>query len=88
VADVVADTPAAALGMPRGAELRAVNDRTVRNWFDVFEALKAAAGELVAVRYRSGADEVVGHMRVPSSLVNELNLPPTRRSARSTAKTV
>jgi regulator of sigma E protease len=77
VADVMADTPAAALGMPRGAELLAVNERTVRNWFDVFEALRAAAGETVAVRYRSGADEVVGHMRVPSSIVNELNLPPT-----------
>ncbi len=76
VADVAADTPAAALGMPRGVEILAVGAQAVHTWSDVFEALKAAAGTTVAIRYRSGPDVVTGEMSVPSSMVNELNLPP------------
>jgi regulator of sigma E protease len=75
VADVAADTPAAALGMPRGAEILAVGAKTVQTWSDVLEAFKAAAGTTVAVRYRSGPDEVTAPLSVPSSVVNELNMP-------------
>lgn len=76
VADVVPGTPFAALNMPRGALLLAIDGRPVANWFDVVEALKAAAGRTVAVRYRSAGDEETGTVTVPGSLVNELGLPP------------
>ncbi len=75
VADVAADTPAAALGMPRGAQILAVGAKAVQTWSDVFEAFKAAAGTTVAVRYRSGPDEIMAPLNVPSSIVNELQLP-------------
>jgi regulator of sigma E protease len=77
VANVVPGTPAAALNMPRGSLVLAIDDQAVADWFDVVEALRSAAGGTVKVRYRSGDDEVVGEMSVPSSIVNELNLPPT-----------
>jgi regulator of sigma E protease len=77
VADVVPDTPAAQLNMPRGAQILSVGDRPVHTWSDVFEALKAAAGTTVAIRYQAGDNQVTGRMRVPSSIVNELHLPPT-----------
>jgi regulator of sigma E protease len=76
VADVASGSPGAALVMPRGAELTAVGGRAVRNWSEVHEALRAAAGTTVEVRYRSGNDELSGRMAVPSSLVNELDLSP------------
>ena len=76
VADVGPGTPAAELGLPRGAEILAVGPREVQTWSDVFEAFKAAAGTTVAVRFRSGHDEAVGQLRVPGSLVDELNLGP------------
>lgn len=77
VADVAPDTPAAALNLPRGAELLAIDDHPVNNWFDVLHQLEATAGTTVDVRYRTGDDEAVGQMAVPSSVVNELDLPPT-----------
>lgn len=77
VADVVPDTPAAELGVPRGTVLLAIGDQPTPNWHAVFEALKTAAGTTVEVRYRVGPEEAVGRLRVPGSLVNELELPPT-----------
>ncbi len=79
VADVTPGTPAAELGMPRGAELVAIGEREVHHWLDVLEGLKAAAGTTVAVRYRSGEDQIAGRMSVPSSVVNELDMPATAR---------
>lgn len=79
VADVRPGTPAAELGMPRGAELLAIGARDVHNWLDVLEGLKTAAGTTVEVRYRSGADQITGRMSVPGSMVNELDLPATAR---------
>jgi len=79
VADVVPGTPAEELNLPRGAMILAVNGQPVETWFDVFEALKAAAGGVVSIRYRSGQEEAVGQMRVPASVVDALNLPPTAR---------
>jgi len=77
VADVVADTPAAELGLPRGAELCAVDEQPVHTWAAAFEVLRAAAGRTVTVRSRAGTEELVGRMQVPSSIVNELQLPPS-----------
>ena len=77
VADVVPNTPFAELNIPRGAELLAIGAREVRDWFDVTEALMAQAGQAVEVRYRSGTDEITGTVHIPSSVMNELHLPPT-----------
>lgn len=79
VADVAPDTPAAALRLPRGARLTAIDGHPVENWFDVVHRLAAAAGRTVSVRYRSGDVEATGEMVVPSSIVNELDLPPLAR---------
>ncbi|MBU0641245.1 MAG: site-2 protease family protein [Planctomycetes bacterium] len=76
---VAPGTPAAALHLPRGAELLEIAGRAVDDWFDVVEALKEYAGQTVAVKYRSGTDEAVGQMAVPGSMINELNLPPVAR---------
>lgn len=76
VADVVPGTPAARLNIPRGALLTAVDGHPVADWFDVCEALQRAAGREVEIRCRSGPDETGAALRVPSSIVNELGLPP------------
>lgn len=76
VVDVAPGTPLAAVSLPRGAILLAIDGQPVSNWFEVVEALKAAAGRTVEVRYRSGGDQATGRVDIPSSLVNELELPP------------
>jgi len=76
VANVVPGTPAAALNMPRGSLILAIDDQPVATWFDVIEILKVAAGRTVTVRYRTGDEEAVGSLAVPGSIVNELDLSP------------
>jgi regulator of sigma E protease len=75
VANVAPDTPAASLNMPRGAQIESVAGEPVKNWFDVVEALRANAGRDVPIEFRVGNHGVSGTLAVPSSLVNELNLP-------------
>ncbi len=79
VADVVPGTPAAALQMPRGSLILALDGQPVSNWFEVTEALKRAAGRSITLRYRTGADEVEGVLAVPASIISALNLPETVR---------
>jgi regulator of sigma E protease len=74
VAALAPDTPFAELSIPRGARLLAIDGQPVSDWFEVVEALMAAAGRTVEVGYRSGSDEVTGRVTIPSSLVNELGL--------------
>ncbi|TWT43846.1 putative zinc metalloprotease [Phycisphaerae bacterium RAS1] len=76
VAAVAPGTPAAALNLPRGAELLALDDKPAKNWNDVADILRASAGRTIAVRYRAGPDEAGGRLAVPSSLVNEIPLSP------------
>jgi regulator of sigma E protease len=81
VADVVEETPAARLNIPRGALLRAIDGEPVQNWLDVLRVLRASAGRTDAVRYRSDpsdphAPQAEGALTVPSSVVNELGLSP------------
>jgi regulator of sigma E protease len=76
VANVVPGTPAAALNMPRGSLILAIDDQPVATWFDVVELLKVSAGRTVTVRFRTGDEEAVGSLAVPGSVVNELDLPP------------
>lgn len=75
VAAVAKGSPAEALQLPRGSKLLAIDGRPVASWIDVAVALKEAAGREIAVRYECGGVEGVGHMRVPSSFINELKLP-------------
>lgn len=79
VADVLPGTPAAELGLPRGATLLAVGGAPVANWFDVFERLKTSAGSVVTIRYRAGPDELTAEMAVPGSVVSALALPDAAR---------
>lgn len=76
VATVTPGTPAATLNLPRGAELVALDDKPVNDWYDVVAILRASAGRTISVRYRAGPDEAGGRLTVPSSLVNELSLSP------------
>ena len=87
VADVVEGTPAAALHIPRGALLLAIDGQPVESWFEVIRRLMASAGRAVTVKYRSGAVESEVNMEVPSSIVNELELPPLARVTSINGKT-
>lgn len=77
VANIVADTPAAQLNLPRGALIVAVDGQPVQNWFDLIRELKARVGQRVQIRYQTGGAEAVAEMTVPSSMVDALKLPPT-----------
>jgi len=79
VADTVPGTPAGRLGIPRGAELVAIDGQQVKSWFEVVRALKAAAGRTVPVRWRVAGVESQALLTVPSSLINELGLPAEAR---------
>lgn len=76
IAAVEPGTPAAALNIPRGSHILSIDDRPIADWYELVNTLMDAAAGSVAVRFRSGADEAVGSLAVPSSIVNELNLPP------------
>lgn len=76
VAQVADGSPASALKMPRGSQILEVAGTPTNTWFDVLHALRAAAGQTITVRYRTGNVEAEGRMTVPSSVVDALNLPP------------
>lgn len=76
VAMVVPGTAAADAGIPRGALLKQVDGAAVSDWFEVIERLRAAAGRAIELQYSAGGDEVTTTLAVPSSIVNELGLPP------------
>lgn len=75
VAAVAKGSPAEALNLPRGSRLISIDGKPVLTWFDVAAAFKEAAGREIEVRYRNNDVEGGGRMKVPSSIVNEINLP-------------
>lgn len=77
VADVLPGTPAAAMNLPRGAELKSLNGAAVHTWPEVFAALRAAAGTPVKIGYRSGDNEAEATLAVPASIVDDAKLPST-----------
>lgn len=79
VADVTPDSPAAALNLPRGSVIRAINGKPVDTWRDVILEFWAAAGSAATITYQTGDDQFEGRMDIPSSVVNELGLPPGAR---------
>ncbi len=54
VAFVRKGSPADKAGIPAEATITAVNGRPIRTWYDVYDALKAASGQRVAIEYRLG----------------------------------
>ncbi|MFN0138415.1 MAG: site-2 protease family protein [Phycisphaerae bacterium] len=76
VSDIATATPAATIQMPRGSRIVSFDGKPTANWIDVVNAALAAAGRSVEVRYRAGDQEVATTLVVPSSMVNELMLPP------------
>jgi regulator of sigma E protease len=76
IADVAPNSPASHLNIPRGAQITAIDGQQTASWFDVLRILQSAAGQTVLLQYRSGQVLGEGELRVPSSIVNELQLPP------------
>lgn len=79
VADVAPDSPVAALGIPRGAQITAVDQQPVSSWADVIGVLFDHAGQKVTLQYRVGTAAVGVPLRVPSSLYDTLSLTPISR---------
>lgn len=75
--NIAAGTPFAALGMPRGSLVLAVDGKPTATWFDLVEALRGAAGRDVDVEYQSGPDRVKTTLHVPSSISSAFGLSPT-----------
>ncbi|MBN2447745.1 MAG: PDZ domain-containing protein, partial [Phycisphaerae bacterium] len=75
IADVVPGTPAASLNIPRGATIISVDGHPVGDWLDLVRILKESAGRTVVVAYTAGGQTAAGEMHVPSSIVNEAQLP-------------
>ena len=76
VAEITPDTSAAALNMPRGSLLKSIDGEPVDNWFAVVDAVKARAGRRVEIEFQTGERTVRSFMTIPSSVTNELGLPP------------
>ncbi|MGE3181914.1 MAG: site-2 protease family protein [Phycisphaerae bacterium] len=76
IADVIAGSVAANAGVPRGATVLRVNDREVGSWTEFVLALLDNAGKRVALNVDSGGQKLDLAFEVPSSVVNELDLPP------------
>lgn len=73
-------SPAAEAGIPGGALITKVGDAIVTNWRELIEALRAAAGETIAVTFltRDG-DEQIASFRVPNSLHTLIGVGPEAR---------
>ncbi|MBK8913366.1 MAG: site-2 protease family protein [Phycisphaerales bacterium] len=76
IADVRNGSPAAALNLPRGAEILSIDARPTPTWFELIDALRTAAGRTVTVRFRSGSDEAQAPLSVPASVLDAAKLPP------------
>lgn len=74
---VIPDSPAAELGLPRGAELTAIDGQPVVGWVEVYRCFAAAAGRRVTVTFSSAGEVAEGSMMVPSCITSELKLPST-----------
>ncbi len=75
VADTAPGTPAAALRIPRGSRIVRIDGQPVRDWFDVVEVLRTAAGRRVPIEFASGEDRFSRVLDVPACLSSELKLP-------------
>lgn len=76
IADVRNGSPAAALNLPRGAEILRIDGRATPTWLELVDALRGSAGRTVTVRFRSGGDEAEAPMSVPASVLDAAKLPP------------
>lgn len=79
VARIAENTPAAALGLPRGARITAVDSKPVSSWADVIDHLFDAAGGSVRLSVLVGNEPAMETLDVPSSVIDALRLGPTSR---------
>lgn len=87
VADVVAkygttETPAHAAGVPVGAVITAVDGKPVRQWYELSEAFRAAAGRTVEVTCRAADLYKTVKLDVPGDICAALEMPQGSRIAR------
>lgn len=75
VADVAPNSPAAAMNIPRGARLTAIDGRDVRSWLDVVQRFWDSAGKQVSIEYEYAGRLETAQMQVPSSVVDALEMP-------------
>lgn len=64
VGSVRENSPAARLGVEKGAEITAINNQKVNSWLDVIATLKKLQGQKVVLRGRVGAQEKMWDMGV------------------------
>lgn len=69
-------SPARRSGIPRGAEIIAVEDQPVGRWTELLEVFRRNAGKSVRLRYRLGDAEADVAFVVPSSITTAIDLPP------------
>jgi membrane-associated protease RseP (regulator of RpoE activity) len=73
-------TPAAGLNIPNGALITRVNDRPVTTWLELVDAFRIHAGRgPVTLTYTHEGSQGSAMLRVPQSLTDALNLPPTAK---------
>jgi len=75
-------TPASSMRLPRGALIKRVNDQPVKTWLELVDAFRLNAGRVVSIHFVHEGTFGERKMRVPQSLSDALNLPPTARVVR------
>jgi len=75
-------TPAAALNMPDGSLITQVNGKAVGDWLQLVETFRKHAGQEITLTYTHEGIVGTGKIRIPTSLSDALNLPPTARVVR------
>ena len=67
VADVIENTPAAKLKLPRGARIIACGDKKVATWFDLVDGMKTRAGKDFTIAFEHGGKMQSGALSVPKN---------------------
>ncbi len=65
VADVLKNTPAEKLKIPKGAKIIACDGRKVESWFDVIDCFKGHEGKSVELTWLAGETKQSGKMKIP-----------------------
>jgi len=76
VAAVLPDSPMARAGLVRGAVIKTVNGQSLRDWFDLIDALKKYNGQTVEIGFEVAGELRKGRLRVPRSICAELGITP------------
>lgn len=74
VADVLPDSPAAKLKIPRGATITACNGQAVADWCDIVNYLRDHRGEPVELAFQFGDSTFTGTLDVPADTPWDQNI--------------